>query len=99
MDEANEINVGLKKLETEVVQKNSGINVGATNDALDNYSDRIRLLESNNFDPDAIEDLKQVVDTVRKNLKESSVFGGRSKRRRSVRSKRRRGRSYKRRRS
>jgi hypothetical protein len=91
-DEANVINRGLKELETEVVRKNSGINVGATEDALVNYLSRIELLASKGADVDTIQDLEQVVETVRTKLKESRVFGGRLKRSRRHRSKRRKSR-------
>ena len=90
--EADNINSGLKKLETEVAQQNSGVNVGDTETVLDIYLSRIESLESKGADPATIQDLKQIVETVRTKLKESRVFGGRSKRSRRQRSKRRKSR-------
>jgi hypothetical protein len=92
MDEANDINRGLKELETEVKKKNSDINVGATEDALDNYAAQIESLASKGADVDTVQDLKQVVEMIRTKLNESRVFGGRSKRSRRQRSKRRKSR-------
>ena len=92
IDEADNINSGLKKLETKVAQQNSGVNVGDTETVLDLYLSRIKSLESKSDDPDTIHDLKQIVETIRTKLEKSRVFGGRSKRSRRQRSKRRKSR-------
>ena len=83
--EANDINDALKKIQSEITIKNSGINVTETEKALDTISTQINVLETKGADVDTIEDLNSLVKMVHDKLKTYSVFGGRLKRSRSKR--------------